>query len=182
MKKILAILALLVLVGGGWLFASPFMALNGLKDAAEAGDEGGLRERVNFPAFRESLKGEIKAGLTAKLASDADAGSPFGKLGAVFAMGMVDRIVDRMVTPEAISGIILQSKKNPAQASDESIEHAVGGREPDWSVNREGFNSFRLTGTDGAGQPTPELIFERDGLGWDLVGIDMGNLIAGSAE
>ena len=40
-------------------------------------------------------------------------------------------------------------------------------------IEREGLHSFRVTTQNAVGDTGPTLLFARDGLGWDLVGIEM---------
>ncbi|TIX51858.1 hypothetical protein [Alteraurantiacibacter aquimixticola] len=47
------------------------------------------------------------------------------------------------------------------------------GQELEWDVEREGLNSFSGVSIWEDGSAGPVMRFERDGIGWDLVGVDL---------
>lgn len=195
MKKILALILAAAVVIGGWWYASPLLALDGLRDAAVAGDEAELEERVDFPALRGSVKDQLRTALTDAVDSEGS-DNPLGAAGAALGLGLVDGIVDTLVTPEWVATTVTEGRMRQAQA--ETARKALPVREPagsdtpgtpgpydpdaappatqgeiEWEIEREGLNSFRVTTQSAAGEPGPTLQFARDGLGWDLVGIAM---------
>lgn len=195
MKKILALILALALLVGGWWYASPLMALDGLRDAAEAGNEAELEERVDFPAVRSSLKEQLRTALT-EAAQDQSGSNPLGAAGAALGLGFVDPIVDNTVTPEWVAKTLVEGQKRQAQIdaarealpirepaapdtpgtpgprSAEEPDTAPQG-EPEFAIERQGFNNFRVTIESPAGGSDIILLFARDGLGWDLVGVEM---------
>lgn len=195
MKKIVALLLVLALLVGGWWYASPLMALDGLRDAAEAGDEAELEARVDFPALRSSLKEQLRDVLT-DAARDPGGDNPLGAAGAALGLGFVDPIIDNTVTPEWVARTVTEGQRRQEQVG--AVREALPVREPagpdtpgtpgpydpdalppaaqgeiEWEIEREGLNSFRVTTQSLAGETGPTLLFARDGLGWDLVGIEM---------
>ena len=60
MKKLVALVIALAVLVGGWWYASPLMALDGLRDAAQSGDQTDLEQRVDFPALRSSVKEQLR--------------------------------------------------------------------------------------------------------------------------
>ena len=100
------ILLLLLLVLGVAYAASPFYAFRQLKEAALTGDKDQLNALVDFPAVKDDLKRQVDSGAV-KLAREASGvGYPIamvlGRLGSAFG----DRVIDRLVTPEAISAMV----------------------------------------------------------------------------
>ena len=100
------ILALVLLAVGVAYAASPFYAFHQLKAAAEAGDKDQLNALVDFPGVRDDLKRQVDS-QAVKLAREASGiGYPIaaiiGHLGAAFG----DHVVDKLVTPEAISAMV----------------------------------------------------------------------------
>ena len=59
MKRFFALIVLILAAVGGWYFASPWLAMKGLSDAAQAGDTAELEQRVDFPALRASVSDQI---------------------------------------------------------------------------------------------------------------------------
>lgn len=106
MSRILGLLLLLVgLAAGAVWAASPILAFQQLRRAAEAGDREQLEALVDFPAVREGLKSQVDS-RAIKLARKAQGlglpGTLIGKLGA--AIG--DRAVDRVVTPDGLAELV----------------------------------------------------------------------------
>lgn len=164
MKKLFGWLFLAVIVGGIWFFGSQFYAANDLRQAARDGDVARLEGRVDFPAFRDSVKGQIES----RIESEAEArGASLGPLGAKLAKAGTGVVVDTVVTPETVAQII-----RTGQAAGLVISRRESEREQvAWRFERGGFNTFRLAAEEGSGA----LVFRRDGLGWKLVGVDLDN-------
>lgn len=165
--KTLIAIAVAVVVGltAVWYFASPAYAMSQLRDAAMEGDADELEEHIDFPAVRESVKGQMQAMMMAEMQKQAE-DNPFGAMGGMFAMGIVGTVVDNMVTPSGMAAMIKQGKmqRDPAEADRPS--------EPiEWEIERDGFDRFyaRPVGRD----TKAGLKFERDGLGWKLTGLEM---------
>lgn len=195
MRKILALVLALALLVGGWWYASPLLALDGLRDAAQAGDEAELEERVDFPALRESLKEQLRTALS-EAARDPSGNNPLGAAGAALGLGFVDPIIDNTVTSEWVAKAVTEGQRREAeiaaarealperersavapqegaQQTGEKEPTAAPQGEPQYDIVREGLNSFRVRTRSAAGEPGPTLLFARDGLSWDLVGIEM---------
>lgn len=187
MRKLLVLFAVLALLAGGWWYASPYWALDGLRDAALAGDVEGLEDHVDFPALREDLKEQVQANMDEAIRSQGGADEPLGQLGAMMARGMVDPLVDRMVTPEGVAGMVaLGNGAAPALGSARGAGGLAkappppgetvapqAGEEVDWDIKREGLGRFTVTPELPEGQPAPSLVFERRGLGWKMTGINL---------
>ncbi len=176
MKYIFAIIAILALIFGVWYAASPYIALSGLHDAAAAGDAKGIEEHVDFASLRASVKSEFKARLSAEAAKE-DANPLLATVGLALADRMVDGMLDNMMTP---SGIAKMIKISQDKAEDVSAVVAQDEQKPavdkfdEWEVERIGLSEFRLSNPND--RQNPELIFQRDGLGWKLSNVDMTHM------
>jgi hypothetical protein len=170
-KLVFGALALFVIIVGGWYWASPLVALDGLRSAARDGDTGELADRVDFTELRTSFREELRQSVRDEIAGRrGDGGDPLARFGETLAMATVDPVIDAAVTPEGIATLVrrghialnLRGRDNRG-LEDESVE---------WSVERHGLDRFsaHLSG-DAFGAPTLE--FRRVGLGWKLVGIDI---------
>jgi hypothetical protein len=166
-KMILGAVALITVAGAGWYFASPSMAMAGLRDAALEGDKDELAEIVDFPAVRDSIKSQFKAQMAAEMAKEQNTG--FAVLGAAFAMNMVDTMIDGVITPEGIKAMV-ENGRLKAKAGRDGAD-AEPKNPAEWEIERVSFDKFRATpkGEDKAFA----MVFKRDGLGWDLTEIDL---------
>ncbi|MCL9998145.1 MAG: DUF2939 domain-containing protein [Erythrobacter sp.] len=165
-----SLIALLIAGAGGWYFFSPGYAMTQLADAAREGDEGQLRQRVDFPRVREALKADLRAKLASTFASEETEG--FGKLGAALGMAMIDPMVEGFVTPESIGSMVRNGKlTRPGEKPDAQAK--ASPEEADWAIEREGISRFKAMPVAKNVENPPALVFERDGIGWRLVEIDL---------
>lgn len=159
--------------------AAPVLAARELVAAARAGDAAGLERRVDFPAFRESLKDELNARLMREMRdSDDRAGRALAML---FGPALVSGVVDAFVTPEAIAVMVREGE--PPAPDLEGAAAAPATPEPDAAADDRvrqsyGFrdlNTFTVTLTRGDRPDTPVvLLMQRRGLiDWKLAGIDL---------
>ena len=155
--------------------ASPVLAARQLVAAARAGDEAALERRVDFPAFRESLKAELNARLMAEMRAEEDGAGR--ALALLFGPALVSGMVDAFVTPQAIAAMVrdaeppepeLDREPTPAEPAedDPQIRQSYGFRDIDTftvTLTREGH----------ADEPVVLLMERRGVLDWKLAGIDL---------
>lgn len=167
-KTLMAFVAAILVAAGVWYWASPYYAMYQLQDAAREGNKDALKEHVDFPAVRASMKQELRERLAAEMAKE-QGDNPFGAMGMMFAMGLVGTMIDGMVTPEAIAAMVEHGRiqREGAETSSQSAQ------EQDWSVERDGLDTFRASPEGDGVQAGLALVFERDGLSWNLVGIEL---------
>lgn len=167
MKKgyVVGAIILLFTTVAGWYWASPQYTLHQMKMAAEAGDSDKLASYIDFPSVRTSLKEEMKAQAAAEMMKTENKG--FARLGAAFAMSMVDGMVDGMVTPATMRKLFVMNKEHGSTGIAK-----VNATRDDMAIERSGFDRFvvhSIKAKDaGAG-----LVFTRHGLGWQLSGLRM---------
>lgn len=156
---------------------TPWLAVDGLIRSARAGDAAGLERRVDFPAFRDSLKTELNARMRAELREElAGEDSALASLGLILAPQMVDTAVDAFVTPEAIASMVQTAQApgdedtatDPAPAPDEDsdIRQSYGFRDLDTFV-------VTLTDPDRPGRALGLLMERRNLVQWKLAGVDL---------
>ena len=143
MKRGGVILAALLLAAvAGWWFASPWLALKGMRDAAVAHDARAFSAYVDYPSVRADLVEQVR-----------DRG----------ANGIGSRL---------LAGLAARAAASPAgiRAMFELPEGSGGGiRADNLEMHREGLNQFRMVPRDGRG---PTLRFGRFGVGWKLTGVE----------
>ena len=167
MKKILAVVAALAVLVLAWWMVSPWWTLKQMRDAGEAGDGAAIAEHIDFPALRTDMKAEMR---TAMAAEARRQGAPdLGEAGAQFLDQLIDPAIDAMITPEAVERMF---------ANAEEVEGAplpaFGGEEMP-KIERKSLNRFiaRNKAEDGSDEQMGGIEFERRGLGWKMVGIDI---------
>jgi hypothetical protein len=165
------LLVLAVLFAGVWLYFTPYLALNKLQEAAKQGDEQAMAELVDFPALRESVKGNVRSAVEHSVGRDRN---PIGVLGGILAGAVAGPVVDAVVTPQGIAA--LTEGERPGQRRADSD---VGGdsrvRVKDVKVKRgyESFDLFVVHFVDKEnGRERMALLLRREGIAhWRLSGI-----------
>jgi hypothetical protein len=164
------LLVLAVLFAGVWLYFTPYLAMNKLQKAARQGDEQAMAELVDFPALRESVKGNVRGVVEHSVGHDRN---PLGMLGGLLAGAVAGPVVDAVVTPQGIAA--LTEGERPGQ-------HHRGGSDGDdrlrvknVKVKRgyEGFDLFvvHFVSKDD-GKERMALLMRREGIThWRLSGI-----------
>lgn len=84
------------------VLASPYWVVSRIREAIRQQDAQALAEYIDFPALKESFKGQINAMLVEKMA-DKQGANGLEALGAAMATAFVGPIVDALVTPQAIA-------------------------------------------------------------------------------
>ncbi|GAB3637281.1 DUF2939 domain-containing protein [Hymenobacter arcticus] len=149
-----------------------------IKIAADAGDVEGIRERVDVPAVKESLKEQLTSMMQQKLTNDSELKSnPFGGLGMLFAGKMVETMVDAAVTPTHLVALI-RGDRTKAFARDGEPTKEETSESLDSKADLEGsFNStdrYTLKVLDKeTHKQTVALTMHRDGLSWRLTSIQL---------
>lgn len=155
---------------------SPALAVQGIIGAARAGDAAGLERRVDFPAFRESLKDELNARMRAEIRADlSDEDDGLRALGMLLAPSLMDSAVDAFVTPQAIAAMV-ESAEAPG-TDDSPAAASVDSEDGDLrrSYGYRGLNTFVVTLTDPDRPDQPlDLLLQRRGLfAFQLAGVEL---------
>jgi len=102
---IATLIVIAVITGLGFAYASPYIALNNLKRAADARDAQTVNQYVDFPALRESLKQQVTGLLTRRLDSHGN-GNPLAAIGAMIGVALIGPLVDAYATPDGVAALL----------------------------------------------------------------------------
>ncbi|OON63767.1 hypothetical protein B0920_10565 [Massilia sp. KIM] len=105
--KILLSLGAAALIGvGAYWYWSPYLALHSLREAVRQNDPDAFNAHIDYPKLRESMKGQLSSLMTRQLGAASGGGdameSAGASLGSMLGLAMVDKLMDAMVTPEAV--------------------------------------------------------------------------------
>ncbi|MDR5756913.1 DUF2939 domain-containing protein [Caballeronia sp. LZ035] len=190
----LTTLVVLIVIGLlGYLYASPYIALNRLKRAADARDAQTVNQYVDYPALRASLKEQVAALLTRRV-DIQKSGNPLAIIGAMIGAAVVGPLVDTYATPDGVAAILngipprgTPGERPPPAGTNEppvsSGAPASGNnapapdaapQPPATTAGYQGLNTFVVTYQHGAGDARYSAIFHRDGLvSWKLVAVNL---------
>lgn len=152
MRNLFKLLLFAAVIVGAWFLVTPWWTMKQIVDAAEAGDRETLERLVDFEAVREGMRADLRA---SRDDGDTD---------------LLDRVGDGIV--RTVGGAAIDTFATPnglAVMLDASA--VVPGDDYSWDVERDSLNSFRAVSTTEDGNAGPQMLFERDGLGWQLVGL-----------
>ena len=172
-KTVTAAIAIAVAGVGAYWHYSPYLALKSMRTAAEKKDADALNAHVDYPKLRESIKGQLSAKLAEQRGSAPKGGNGMEALGAVFAMALVNPMIDAMVRPEFVMSAMT---KGEIEVVPGSVKEAVRvpeqkTAEPKWEFDRQGADKLVVFALDpeGKDQTKAGLVFERSGFAdWKL--------------
>ena len=197
-RSVLTALVVLILVAAlGFIYASPYIALNRVKRAADARDAQTVNEYVDFPALRASLKEQVAALLTRRV-DIQKSGNPLAIIGAMIGAAVVGPLVDSYATPDGVAAILNgipprgTPGEHPPQAGNDDTAPASNApanapasgvataqqeppkQPPMTTAGYRDLNTFVVTYQHGAGDARYSAIFHRNGLvSWKLVAVDL---------
>lgn len=157
-------LALLLLLAAGWAWFSPGWTLAAMARAAEANDADALSAYVDYEALRRDLKADLGARLKAEARKE---NGPAAPLGLAIGEAMMGPVVDAIASPRGMR-TTFAAMKRAGDAEGMRRDGEAGGFEPE--IERRGLSGFLVRDPASSGSA---LVFERRGLGWKLVGIEL---------
>jgi Protein of unknown function (DUF2939) len=153
-------------VGGGWLYASPYLTLYQMYQAVEHRDAQGISDAVDFPALRESVKENLQSVVLKETAKQEN--PIMNLLGAALGSVMLSPAIDKMVSPEGVMAL-LEGQRLQAGGTQSLSEKAA---QVDVNPRYESLNRFIVSvKPKGEDIPPVDLILSREGLGWKVTGV-----------
>jgi flagellar basal body-associated protein FliL len=199
---LLALIVIVVLATLGLLYASPYIALDQMKRAADARDAQTVNQYVDFPLLRESLKEQVGQLLTRKI-DVQKSGNPLAVIGAMIGAALIGPIigpvVDSYATPDGVAAILNgfpprgdpgekppvvpeaegvpgtpQAASAPAQAAVTPPAQPAPKQPPQTTAGYRSFDTFAVNYEHGAGNARYSAILRRYGLfSWKLVAVEL---------
>ena len=173
MKKFLPWLVGLLVIFAIYLYASPYLVLNSIKNAAQQGDADKLSGYIDFPSVKQSMKDQVKAAMVEELAA-SDEQDGFEALGTMLAAAMIDPLIDGLVTPDGVA-LMLQGQKLDFDLNNDKPEDKPKAKNEDidYKAGYLSFNRFKVQIID-ADDPNESLdvIMHRDWLSWKVTRIN----------
>ena len=159
---LLVLVLLIVGAGAAWYYLSPAWALRSMVAAAKANDEPTLSSYIDYPALKADLKKDLSARFDAEAKKTDD---PTAKMGMAIARSMMDGVINAFVSPAGIRATMVTFDET-------DVPPAMKKNAGKPKIERLGFNRFRLSREE---SPGSGFVFERRGLGWKMVGVDLAD-------
>ena len=184
----------------GYSYASPYIALNRIKRAADARDAATLNQYVDYPALRASLKEQVGDMLQKRI--DAQHSSnPLLLFGAAIGTALISPLVDAYATPDGVAALLHgmpprgePGERPPAAHAGEPGQAAApaapgqppapppvasaGEPEPreQTTAGYRGINEFVVTWRHSADEPRYAAVLQRHGLfTWKLAAVELND-------
>jgi hypothetical protein len=194
-RPLIVVLVVIVVVAVlGYGYASPYLALDRLKRAADARDAQTVSEYVDYPALRESLKEQIGGLLTRRIEARAS-GNPLAAIGAMIGVALIGPLVDAYATPDGVAALLngmpprgdlnqrppapqdtgANAPATPAPpAPAPATSTTAPPQPPQTTAGYRGINEFAVTYQHGVGDARYAAILRREGLfSWKLAAVDL---------
>ena len=172
MKKFVYLAIGLIVIIAIYLYASPYLALNNIKKAAQAGDADTLSEYIDFPSVKQGLKDQINAQIMKEVTQEDTDG--FEALGAMLATAMIDKAVDGIVTPDGVAMMVQGQKPDlNGDAVEQTDEEQAGEKKLDYKTNYITYKSFKVSLSNPDYEDNLDIIMRRDGLSWKVHRINL---------
>jgi hypothetical protein len=174
-KKITWSIIGLLLIVLGYVYATPYLVLNKMKNAAQAGDSAKLSEYIDYSSVRQNLKDQINSHMLQELGIDEQ--SRLANLGQKLASTLLDKMVDSMVTPEGMT-MVLQGRGlkevYQAKVTQETAE-VKQQHKPQYKAGYTSWQNFEVQIQAPEYSKVVKINMVRDGLSWKVnkVGIPL---------
>ncbi|WP_233829680.1 DUF2939 domain-containing protein [Paraburkholderia sp. ZP32-5] len=182
---LITLIVVIVIAALGYVYASPYLAVNNLKRAADARDVQTVNQYVDFPALRASLKQQVADMLTHRL--EADGGNKLATIGAVIGVTLIGPLVDAYATPDGVAALLNGMPPRGTPGEQPAAPQASTGSEapaapaansaPPARQSTAGYrslNEFVITFRRGEGNTNYSAVFQREGLvTWKLAAINL---------
>ncbi|MEX3957335.1 DUF2939 domain-containing protein [Trinickia sp. EG282A] len=113
----IVIAAIVVFAILAYIYATPYLVLDRLKQAADARDAETVDRYVDYPALRASLKQQLSQLLSRRVESQKRE-HPLAAFGALVGMALIGPLVDNYATPEGVAALLngMPPRGEPSEA------------------------------------------------------------------
>lgn len=112
-RLVIILLLILVVLGAGYVYASPYLTVWTVRAAAMRGDAETVNAHVDFPALRQSFKDWIGAVMINAMAEPELRQRPFVAFGMVMTVILADKMIEAMFTPAGMSMMLQDRRPEP---------------------------------------------------------------------
>ena len=167
-KKLIGALIAIVVIICGYLYATPYLALNNIKKAAQAGDSDTVSKYIDYPSVRQSFKDQLNAKMAKEVMKQDNDG--FAALGAMLASTMVDKMIDGIVTPEGMTLMLKGKDLRDAEQDSQDTQTAETQEQPkpEYEAGYTSMNDFEVVIKDQDQSKEVKVLMVRDGLSWKV--------------
>ena len=160
-------LAALLVLG---VYATPYLTLHQIRNAAQARDGAALARHIDFDAVRTSLKRGMQTRLLGRDLNEAGQPTPASVMGAAVAGALLGPMVDALITPASLARVLQGQRPAEAVVPQPQDSLAEPAEPLETQMGYESLNRFVFSVRKQGDDEEPiDLVLWRDGvLGWKL--------------
>lgn len=161
-------------------YASPYWTLHQMKTAIAEKDADGLSEHIDFPALRESFKGQMMTMMQERLGSAGMANNPFAAMGQMMGAALVNQVVDAAVSPAGVMAMMEAGKVKPGTRPRPAADANGAIETTDYSVDYRSWSKVAISTSQ---QDAGKFILKRTGLwSWQLSALELPESTLNAAD
>lgn len=165
-------------------YTSPYLTLHQMKTAIADKDADRFSSYIDFPALRDSVKGQMMVMMNKRLSRPEMADSPFAGLGRVMGAALIDPVVDAVVSPAGVMAMFESGKVQPLPGAGKKQEAPPAGAaeagSPAYAVDYESWSRVAIAKPD---TETGRFILKRTGLwSWQLAALEFPPSVLAAPE
>ena len=161
-------------------YASPYWTLHQMKTAIAEKDADGLSEHIDFPALRESFKGQMMTMMQERMGSAGMANNPFAAMGQMMGAALVNQVVDAAVSPAGVMAMMEAGKVKPGAPPAPAADADAAKETTDYSVDYRSWSKVAISTSQ---QDAGKFILKRTGLwSWQLSALELPESTLNAAD
>ena len=175
-----AAIAAVVVVAALSSYASPYWTLHQMKTAIAGKDADALSEYIDFPAVRDSFKGQMMAMMNKRMPSSGAENNPFAAMGQMMGVALIEQVVNAAVSPAGVMAMMEAGKVKPDAHPAQDADRSTAREKIDYSVDYRGWNKVAVSTSK---QDAGHFILKRTGLwSWQLSAIELPEALFDAAD
>ncbi|MDB5746511.1 MAG: hypothetical protein JWP72_1359 [Massilia sp.] len=171
-------------------YASPYWTLHRMNTAIAEKDADRFSSYIDFPALRDSVKGQMMVMMNERLSRPEMADNPFAGIGQMMGAALINPIVDAAVSPAGVIAMFESGKAQPLPGAAGKQESPAPGDAradapdapdaPNYAVDYESWSRVAISKPGGdAGR----FILKRTGLwSWQLAALELPDSVPAAAD
>lgn len=165
-------------------YASPYWTLHRMQTAIAEKDAERFSSYIDFPALRDSVKGQLLVILNQHLSRPEVADNPFAGLGQMMGGALINPIVDAVVSPAGVIAMFesgrVQPLPDPAAGNPSQEQAGTQEETVNYAVDYESWSRVAISKPGG---DTGRFILKRTGLwSWQLAALEFPKETSDSAR
>jgi hypothetical protein len=152
-------------------YASPYWTLHRMKTAIVEKDADRFSSYIDFPALRESVKGQMMVLVNKRMSGSDMANNPFAGIGQMMGAALINPMVDAAMSPAGVIAMFESGKAQPLRGPARSTESSSHAESVHYAVAYESWSKVAISKP---GEDAGRFILKRTGLwSWQLTSLEL---------